>query len=73
VNAILRKNHSILTKLCTRKKIRLKKDDLLRYGFDLRYHTHSFNSQNGDTCYFCYNYGYMRLDGEMFLVMRNNG
>jgi hypothetical protein len=72
VNAILRKNHNILTKLCKGSKIRLKKDDLLRYGFDLTYHTHLYNTQNGNIYYFCYDYGYMRLDSEMYLVVRRN-
>lgn len=72
VNAILRKNHSILTKLCTGNKIKLKKDDLLRYGFDLTYHTHLYNTQNGNTYYFCYDYGYMRLDGDSFLVVKKH-
>ena len=72
VNAILRKNHSILMRLCTGSKIKLKKDDLLRNGFDLNYHTHLYNTQNGNIYYFCYNYGYMRLDGESFLVVKKN-
>ena len=70
VNAILRKNHSILTRLCTGNKIRLKKDELLRNGFDLTYHTHLYNTQSGHTYYFCYDYGYMRLDNEVFLVVK---
>lgn len=70
VNAILRKNHSILSRLCTGNKVRLKKDDLLRHGFDLTYHTHLYNTLNGNMYYFCYDYGYMRLDGEVFLVVR---
>ncbi len=72
VNAILRKNHAILTRLCTRNKVKLKKDELLRNGFDLTYHTHLYNTQNGNTYYFCYDYGYMRLDGEVFLVVKKN-
>lgn len=70
VNAILRKNHSILTKLCVGNKIKLKKDVLLRYGFDLTYHTHFSNTKNGNTCYFCYDYGYIRLDGEIFILVK---
>lgn len=73
VNAILRKNHAILTKICTGSKIKLKRDDLLRYGFDLTYHTHLYCTQNGNTYYFCYNYGYMKLDAEQFLVVRRSG
>lgn len=72
VNAILRKNHSILTRLCTGNKMKLKKDDLLRCGFNLTYHTHLYNTQNGNTYYFCYDYGYMKLDGESFLVVKKN-
>ena len=70
VNAILRKNHAILTRLCTADKIKLKKDDLLRCGFDPSYHTHLYHTQNGNTYYFCYDYGFMKLDGEVFLVVR---
>ncbi len=70
VNAILRKNHAILTRLCSKSKIRLKKDDLLRNGFDLTYHTHLYNTRNGNTYYFCYDYGYLRLDSEVFLLVK---
>lgn len=73
VNAILRKNHSILTKLCSGKKIRLNKDELLKQGFDLTYHTHLHNTENGNTYYFCYDYGYMRMKDEMFLVIKKSG
>lgn len=72
VNAILRKNHAILTRLCTGNKVRLKKDELLRYGFDLTYHTHLYNTQNGNTYYFCYDYGYLKLENEMFLLVRKD-
>ncbi len=69
VNAILRKNHSILTRLCTGSKAKLMRDDLLRYGFDLNYHTH-FYTQSGQTYCFCYNYGYMPLNDEVFLIVK---
>jgi hypothetical protein len=70
VNAILRKNHSILIKLCPGNKVKLKKDELLRHGFDLTYHTHLHNTHKGNTYYFCYDYGYMKLDGEVFVVVK---
>lgn|SRR6476660_4649979 len=70
VNAILRKNHSILTKLCTSNKVKLKKEVLIRSGFDLTYHTHLHCTQNGNTYFFCYNYGYMLLEEEIFLLVR---
>lgn len=70
INNILRKNHSILAKLCHGQKIRMKRDDLLRQGFDPAYHTHLYCTQNGNTYYFCYDYGYMKLENEMLLIIR---
>jgi hypothetical protein len=71
INAILRRNHSILSRLCTGKRIRLMKDELLKYGYDLNYHTH-LQTQGEQTCYFCYNYGYMQLDTEVFLIVKKD-
>lgn len=70
VNSILRKNHAILSRLCTRDKIRIKKDELLKQGFNPDYHTHLRQSHNGNTYYFCYEYGFMRLKGDVFLVIK---
>ena len=70
VNAILRKNYSILARLCPAGKVRLKKDELLRYGFDLNYHTHLYETQTGNTYFFCYDYGYLKLENEVFLIVK---
>jgi len=71
VNNILRKNHSVLSKICTDKKIRIKKEDLLKNGFNPDYHTHMLHAQNGNTYFFCYDYGFLLLNNdEMLLVKR---
>jgi len=72
VNAILRKNHSILTRLCIGNKVRIKKDELLRNGFNPDYHTHLIQTQNGSTYFFCYEYGYLKLENEMFLIVKRS-
>jgi predicted nucleic acid-binding Zn ribbon protein len=69
VNAILRKNHSILSKLCLGKRIRLTKDDLLKHGYELNFHTH-LKIHNEQTYYFCYNYGYVQLSNEVFVIVK---
>jgi len=69
VNAILRKNHSVLMRLCGSNKTRLEKDELLRCGFDFNYHTHLYHTQNGNTYHFCYDYGYLKLENEMFMIV----
>ena len=72
VNSILRKNHAILSKLCPENKFTIKKDDLLKSGFNLDYHTHLYQTQNGNTYYFCYELGYMKIENEKFLIVRKN-
>jgi hypothetical protein len=69
VNSILRKNHAILSRLCNENKIIIKKDDLLKNGFNPDYHTHLHQTQNGNTYYFCYEYGVLRLEGDVYLVV----
>ena len=49
VNSILRKNHAILSKICLKQKVIIKKDDLLKHGFNPDYHTHLHQTQNGNT------------------------
>ena len=39
VNAILRRNHYILAKLCVTGTCRIVKDELLQRGFNINYHT----------------------------------
>ena len=70
INSILRKNHAVLSRICRGDKVRIKKDDLLLRGFNPDYHTHLYQTQNGNTYFFCYDYGYMRLEDEVFLVVR---
>ena len=70
VNAILRKNHAILSRLCPDNKIRIKKDELLQNGFNPDYHTHLRQTQNGNTYFFCYEYGVLKLDGDVYLVVK---
>lgn len=70
INAILRKNHSILCRICPELKIKLKKEDLLKQGFDPNYHTHIYTTQTGSTYFFCYDYGFMKLENDMVLVVK---
>lgn len=73
VNSILRKNHSVLSKICTGDKIRIKKEELLLLGFNPDYHTHLLKAQNGNTYYFCYDYGFLALENNMMLLVKRKG
>ena len=70
VNSILRKNHAVLSRICKGEKIRIKKDDLLKNGFNPDYHTHLHETQSGNTYYFCYDYGVLKLDRDIYLVVK---
>lgn len=70
VNAILRKNHTVLSKLCLGTKTRIGKEELLQNGFNPTYHTHLYQTQNGHTYFFCYEYGVLKLDGDAYLVVK---
>lgn len=72
VNSILRKNHAILSRICPENKVRIKKDELLKNGFNPDYHTHLHETQNGHTYFFCYEYGFLRLEGDVFLVVKQD-
>jgi predicted nucleic acid-binding Zn ribbon protein len=72
VNSILIRNRSILESLmpgnsdCTRTSV----DKLRLRSFQFSYFTHQQTIQNGKTCYCCYEYGYLPLNKNRYLVMR---
>ncbi len=75
INNALLKNRRILEAIikpeeelgkCPRQK-------LAALGFDFRYHTHQYQNQKGQTYQFCYDYGYLALEGDWILVVRRKG
>ncbi len=70
INAILKNNRDILEKLNPEAKTKISKARLLKTGFDLQYHTHQLQTQKGNTYNFCYEYGYLALDDETFLLVK---
>ena len=70
INQILRKNHQILKQCNPDGKTKIKRDTLLQKGFNLCYHTHIYTTQKGVSYTFCYEYGYLALDQENFLLVK---
>ena len=70
VNKILRKNRDILRNKNPEGKIKLKRDQLLRKGFDFNYHTHTYSTQKGQVYFFCYEQGYLPLENDEILLVR---
>ena len=73
INAILKKNHQLLTKFNTEGKTKIRKSRLLEHGFQFDYHTQILPTTNDKTYYFCYNQGWLETgDDWLLLVERKN-
>ena len=46
------------------------KDKLQRLGFQFKYLTHIYTTKTGKTYYYCYDYGYLPLDNDWFLIVK---
>jgi len=71
INNALRKNRRILNELLPgeEESIRTTRETLEEQGFRFKYITHTYTNK-GKTCFFCYDYGYMPIDEEWFLIVR---
>ena len=70
VNVILKRNRSVLQKLNPEGKVKLTRDKLLKEGFNFSYHTHVYETFKGNIYHFCYEYGYLKLDKDEFLIVK---
>lgn len=46
------------------------RDKLIEKGFQFKYHTQQYSARNGNTYFYCYDYGYMPLENDWFLVVK---
>jgi hypothetical protein len=72
VNQILKRNRDILQKFNYDGKTRISGPKLTAAGFDLHYHTHTYETHKGDCYIFCYEYGYLKLSRDQFLLVKNH-
>ena len=71
INKVLKKNRNILKKLNPVGKSTVPKEFLVLQGFDFRFYTHIYISENTNTYFFCYEFGYMPLLKENKVVIIN--
>lgn len=69
VNKVLRKNRMILHQLNPVGKSTIRKEYLLQMGFDFQYFTHTFTTSYNNTYKFCYEYGYLDIEGDKILIV----
>ncbi len=73
VNRILGKNRRILEAVLSEAETATTKviiDKLIDAGYNFKYHTHQYNSPNGKVYFYCYEYGYLRLENNWCLIVR---
>jgi hypothetical protein len=73
INNSLRRNRRILEELLpeTEKMAKTTKEKLLQKGFQFKYSTHSYTNAKGNVYLFCYDYGYLPLEKDWYLLVRN--
>ncbi len=74
VNNALGKNRRILESLLPagEQTAKASRDKLAEKGFLFKYHTHQYNARNGNTYFYCYEYGYLPLENNRLLVVKRN-
>lgn len=74
VNSTLRKNRRILEELLgTEKTIKVSREHLLRKGLNFDYFTNQIVNVKGQVYNFVYEYGYLDLEENTFLIVRHKG
>lgn len=70
INNILRKNRRILVELNPNGKAKVHRDKLIAMGFRFNYFTNIYQTKNGNTYYFCYDYGYLPLSNDFYTLVQ---
>ena len=72
VNNALGKNRRILESLLPEGEATAKanRDKLIEKGFQFKYHTHLYTTKKGQTYFYCYEFGYLPLEGNWYLIVK---
>lgn len=73
INNQLKKNRNILASLIAdgNETTKTTKEKLMNMGFQFKWHTHQYKTQKGATYLFCYDFGYLAMDNDWFLIVRD--
>lgn len=70
INDQLKLNRRILKSINISGQSQIKKDLLIKEGFDFKYYTHMWTAKNGNSYHFCYEFGFRDLnDGKYMLII----
>jgi len=72
ISNALKKNRTILEHLLQDQETqKVTREKLTNLGFQFRYHTHTYYNKKGNRYNFCYEFGYLELENDMFLIVKN--
>lgn len=69
INRILHANKLILVGMYKDKQKKHHIQKFYAQGFQFEFHTHTKISKSGQTCYYCYDYGYLRIREDFYLII----
>ena len=73
INNILLKNRRILEAVLGKEEMqKISKEKLLQQGFHFKHLTHTYTNKKGNIYTFCYEYGYLPLEHDWFLIVKRN-
>ena len=72
INNALGRNRRILESLLPdhEKMIKASREKLHLLGFQFKYITHTYTNKNKNTYFFCYEYGYLPLENDCYLIVK---
>lgn len=72
VNNALLKNRRILESLLgtNEEMSKTNRDKLMQLGLQFKYITHTYTNKKGNVYFFCYDYGYLPLENNWYLIVK---
>ncbi|MFI5129420.1 MAG: hypothetical protein ACHQFX_05490 [Chitinophagales bacterium] len=72
INNALGKNRRILESILPEgeETAKANKEKLQRMGFQFKYITHTYVTKTGKTYFYCYEYGYLPLENDWYLIVK---
>jgi predicted nucleic acid-binding Zn ribbon protein len=72
INNTLLKNRKVLESILPsgEETAKANRDKLQRLGFHFNYITHIYTTKAGKQYFYCYDYGYLPLEGDWFLIVK---
>lgn len=71
-NNRLRKNYKVLSELNKKGKTKVVRNTLNAHNFDFTLFTSIYRTKTGNTYYYVYDQGYLKLDNDYFLLIKRD-